>query len=285
MNPSPMRYPGGKYKMYEFVKCLMEYNGDSTYIEPFCGGAAVGMKLLQDDVVKEVIINDYDFAIYALWYSILNKTDELCNLIEEKNVCIDEWYKQREIYSKPNDSEIVDVGFATLFLNRTNRSGIVGKAGPIGGKKQNGKYKIDCRFNKKRIISQIKDIASYRESIQLYNMEAVDFIEKIIPKTRKSFTFFDPPYYNKGVELYVDFYTHGDHENLGRIIKRRLKNRDWIVTYDNVDAVKLIYKNIDRIDFNLRYSLQKKRVGREVLFFSPHLRRIPNEEQYLHISG
>ena len=283
MNPSPLRYPGGKFKMYAFVKSLMEYNGDSTYIEPFCGGSAIAIKLLQDGIANKIIINDYDYAIYALWYSILNNTDEICGLIEDRNVNIKEWQRQKEIYSNPKLSGIAELGFATLFLNRTNRSGIIGKAGPIGGKAQSGNYKIDCRFNKKRLIEQIKHIERYKENIELYNMEAVDFIETIIPKTRKSFTFFDPPYYDKGIELYADFYTPGDHEILGKTIKLRLSNRDWIVTYDNVDAVKLIYKNIDKLCFSLRYSLQEKKMGEEILFFSPHLKRLKNEKDYLQI--
>ncbi|MFP4956960.1 DNA adenine methylase [Bacillus subtilis] len=281
MNPSPFRYPGGKYKLYSFVKELVKINNCSTYIEPFGGGSAISLGLLFDNIVKKVIINDYDYTIYILWYCILYRTDELISLIMEKSITIDEWYIQKSIRENIENHDPLTIAFSTLFLNRTNRSGIIDKAGPIGGYNQSGNYKINCRFNKEQVIKKIIRISDYKNRIILTNYDAMDFIDEVILGTRNSFTFFDPPYYKKGQGLYTNFYNHGDHENLSKAIKQTLKNRKWIVTYDTAAEIKKLYANMSHIRFNLSYTLQSKRSGSEFMFFSKKLQRIEEENKFI----
>lgn len=169
------------------------------------GGAAVALELLFDGVVKKIIINDYDYTIYCFWDSVLHKTDEFIEMVLQVEVSMEEWYKQKAIREKLDNYDSLEIGFSTFFLNRTNRSGIIDKAGPIGGFTQTGDYPIDCRFNKERLVAQIKKIGEKRDSIEVYNLEALDFIDDVILKTRKSFIFFDPPYYGKGSGLYTNF--------------------------------------------------------------------------------
>lgn len=283
MNPSPLRYPGGKHKLYKYVAELVRINNSNTYIEPFCGGAAVALELLFEGVARDIIINDYDYTIFCFWDSILNRTEEFVELVKHVEVNLAEWHRQKEVRENIDAHTPLEIGFSTFFLNRTNRSGIIDKAGPIGGLTQQGDYPIDCRFNKARLISQIRRIADQRDHIQIYNLEALDFIEKVILKKRKAFIFFDPPYYGKGPGLYTNFYTHGDHANLANTILNKLKNRKWIVTYDNVNAIKAMYVKAKSVEFELQYTLQTKRSGSEVLFFAKKTQRPINEREYINI--
>ena len=161
---SPLRYPGGKNKLNKYVNELITIKklNNSIYVEPFCGGAAVALSLLINGHVKNIIINDFDRSIYAFWYSVLNYTNELCELIMNTEINIKEWDQQKEIQDRKNSENLLTLGFSTLFLNRTNRSGII-KAGVIGGKEQKGEYKLDCRFNKADLINKIRLISEYRE--------------------------------------------------------------------------------------------------------------------------
>ncbi len=283
MNPSPLRYPGGKYKLYRYVSELVAENNCSSYIEPFCGGSAVALELLLKGVVKNIIINDYDYTIFCFWDSVINRTSEFIELISETEVTIDEWYKQKEVRDNLDRYNDLQIGFSTFFLNRTNRSGIIDKARPIGGLNQQGNYPIDCRFNKDHLISQIITISKQKKHIKVYNMEALDFIESIILKTKKSFTFFDPPYYNKGPDLYTNFYSHGDHANLANAIQTQLKKRKWIVTYDNANAIKSMYSKSPHIEFKLQYTLQRKCSSSEIMFFSKVTKRPQNEQKLIDI--
>ncbi|WP_457983345.1 DNA adenine methylase [Bacillus paralicheniformis] len=275
-NPSPLRYPGGKSKTYDYVKLLIQVNNCTTYIEPFAGGAGVALKLLFDNSVNKIILNDFDKSIYAFWHSVIYQKEELIRLIETTPITMENWYRLKEIQNQKDTASLLDLGFSTLFLNRTNRSGII-KAGVIGGKNQNGKYSMDCRFPKDKIIEKIERISSYKDRIIIYNFDAIDFIDKIILKTRNSFTFFDPPYFSKGPSLYTNFYSDKDHLELSKKIKNKLRNRKWIVTYDLCDAVRNMYKNLRYIEFYLTYTAQVKTQGQEYMFFSKKI-VLPNEE-------
>ena len=264
---SPLRYPGGKDKTYHYIKYLVQKNNITTYIEPFAGGAAVALRLLLNGDVRKIIINDYDRSIYALWHTILTNHEELIYLIASTEITIDEWYKQKDVQLAKNNVDEITLAFSTLFLNRTNRAGII-KAGVIGGKTQSGKYKLDCRFNKDELIRRIKNIAERADCIEVYNLDAQEFITTVIKQTRKSLTFFDPPYYDKGPDLYTNFYTHENHVQLANTIKTMMKNRYWILTYDIAEQIERMYDGYTPKRYNLNYSISKPTKGQEFIFFS-----------------
>ncbi|MCK0470401.1 DNA adenine methylase [Halalkalibacter sp. APA_J-10(15)] len=188
-------------------------------------------------------------------------------MIYDCEINIEEWYKQKEIQRNKSNSTLLELGFSTLFLNRTNRSGII-KGGVIGGKEQKGYYKLDCRFNKEKLINKINIIASKKDQIELFNEDAIILIDKVIKNTRNSFTFFDPPYFEKGPSLYTNFYSEEDHIDLAKKIKQDLRERTWIVTYDHTHEIKSIYSNLEYIEYSLSYTAQEKTKGIEYMFFS-----------------
>ncbi|VTS36513.1 Site-specific DNA methylase [Streptococcus anginosus] len=281
-NVSPLRYPGGKSQVYDYVKELVETNEVTTYIEPFMGGMGVALRLLLNNDVKKVMVNDFDKAIYAFWYSVLNFTDQLVKKIESTPITIEEWKIQKKIQeNKESCNDLLLLGFSTLFLNRTNRSGII-KAGVIGGLNQNSDYKLDCRFNKKKIVEKIRLIASMKKRIKLYNMDAERFVRLNITKTTNSLTFFDPPYYKKGPGLYTNFYNHTDHLQLSNTIKKHMQNKKWILTYDVADEIFQMYHEYYSEKYYLNYSVTKPSKGIEYIFYSSRV-TIPTETQYLKI--
>lgn len=266
-NLSPLRYPGGKNKTYEYVRHLILQHDIRTYIEPFAGGAAVALRLLINKDVERIIINDYDRSIYSLWNVIKNNPESLIKLIQKTPITMDQWYLQKNIQIEKETADELSLAFSTLFLNRTNFSGII-KAGVLGGKNQNGVNKIDCRFNKNSIIKRIEQIAAFGDRIKVCNYDAKDFIEEEIKHTRKSLTFFDPPYYKRGPELYTDFYTHDDHVELAKAIKTQMRNRFWILTYDIANEIEKLYSKHEYEKYYLNYSVAKPTHGQEFIFFS-----------------
>lgn len=268
---TPLRYPGGKSQLIPFVIELMRTNDlfYGHYAEPFAGGAGIAVKLLLDDYVSRIYLNDYDPAIYALWHSITNETDELCSLLQRTDVTIDEWHRQREIYFSKKKVSTLNKGFATLFLNRTNRSGII-KAGVIGGLEQKSEYALDCRFNKADLVRKIRRIGARREQIVLTNLDATDFISQIVPTSGKNtLVNLDPPYYAKGQDLYTNFYNPEDHAQLAAAIAK-IKRR-WMVTYDDTPEIRKLYSRYPTFTTQLNYSAQIKRSGTELLVLDPKL--------------
>lgn len=280
---SPLRYPGGKNKLAKFLALICEKNNiNGHYVEPYAGGASVALYLLINGYVKEVTINDYDRAIFAFWYTILHDTEKFCRKIKNTAVTVNNWRKFKTIYSNKKNSPLFDLGFATFFLNRTNRSGII-DGGILGGIAQEGKYKIDCRFNKKDLIKRIKLIASHKENIHLCNSDALELIKEtqkndVNPNT---IFYFDPPYYLKGPSLYMNHYKYDDHKIVSEEIQK-IQNARWIVSYDNVYKIKRLYTNIRKKAYSLTHTAYKVRKGKEVLFFSNNL-CIPKVKSPVHI--
>lgn len=279
---SPLRYPGGKAKLISFMKLFYESNNlmGNTYIEPYTGGGAVALSLLIDGYAKNIIINDVDRSIFAFWHSILNNTDEFCKLISDTPINIQTWKNLKELQTQKQSVDLLKLGFSTFYLNRTNRSGII-KAGLIGGVEQSGDWKMDVRFNKNDLIKRIQNIAKYKSKISLYNLDTIELIDLLInnDKFENSFTYFDPPYYSKGKELYVNFYNHQDHVDLFYRIDS-LNDINWLLSYDNNPEIIDLYSDYKKITYNLTYSVEKKYQGSEVIIYSDNL-TLPMKENTL----
>ncbi len=268
---TPLRYPGGKAKIYNTVKEIIKENNLSgkVYVEPFSGGFGLGLKLLINGDIKKVIINDFDRHIYAFWKCVFNHTQKLIQKIENVQINVAEWRNQRNVYNNYLKNSIIDVGFSTLFLNRTNYSGIL-KSGPIGGFGQNGTYKMDCRFNKTELVKLIKTIAKYKDAVEIYNYDVKSLIKKLKNREQELFYNFDPPYVNKGKELYLNSYEEKDHECLKKIVENI--DTEWIMTYDNVELIKTLYSNYTQVEQKLTYSVSSKRKVDELMIFSLNLK-------------
>lgn len=268
---SPLRYPGGKNKLAKFVALICEKNNiNGHYVEPYAGGASVALYLLINDYIKEITINDYDRAIYAFWYAILNHTEKFCKRIINTKISVENWKKFRSIHHNKGKASLFDLGLATFFLNRTSRSGIL-DGGIIGGSSQKSKYKIDCRFNKKELIKRIKLIASRKNKIHLYHLDALQLVKKIQENSNKNtIYYFDPPYYLKGPSLYMNYYENTDHKKVSQEIQQ-IKNSRWIVSYDDNTEIKKLYRNVRKKEYTIMHVASEVKNGQEILFFSDNL--------------
>lgn len=269
-NATPLRYPGGKSRLRPYLEQLICQNRlyDAHYVEPFCGGAAVAIELLLSYVVSTIHINDLDRAVYAFWHQAVNHHDQLCARIEENPCTMDTWYKQKDIYRNKASASLEDLGFATFFLNRTNRSGIL-EAGVIGGKEQAGIWKMNARYNVADLVKRIKAIAAHKSRIHIYNQDAREFLERVQPKLpQRSLVYLDPPYVEKGPGLYLNHFNEKDHRELAVWVRNNL-NRPWLVSYDDHPLIRECYGGSDEFEMNLPYSAYgNARRGTELVYFS-----------------
>lgn len=276
LNYSPLRYPGGKSCLSNFITELSKLNNvnEGVYLELYAGGAGAALNLLLQGTFNRIHINDYDYNVYAMWFSILNHHKAFINRINNAPITIEEWNRQKAIFKEGRKTNIIDLGFATFFLNRTNRSGIIFNAGPIGGINQTGNYKINVRFNKEELIQRIQTIAVRKNDIILTNLDAVQILNEIqghYQELDNLFIYLDPPYYHKGKELYLNNYDHNNHLTLANTV-RSLKNVKWLVSYDNVSEIKKMYSGFSMSTFDLNYTLQTKKIGSELLIFANNLK-------------
>lgn len=273
---SPLRYPGGKGKLAKFVASIIRENhlSDGLYVEAYAGGAAVAWELLLTGVVRRVAINDLSRPIFAFWKAVLEETDNLVRMIADTPVTVDVRATQKRIFANAKQASDLELGFATFFLNRTNRSGIL-NGGMIGGKDQTGKWKLDARYSKDDLIDRIQRIASCRRRISLTNLDAVEFILTYAPAwPDKTLVYLDPPYFQKGRDLYYDFYKVDDHAGVAGAI-RSIPNGNWIVSYDDTGPIHTLYDGAGWLQYTIGYSARSRHRGCEAMFFSDDL-HIPN---------
>lgn len=258
------------------MKLIIEKNDlfDCYYVEPYAGGAAIALDLLFSEYAQKIIINDLDYSIYSFWYSVLYYTEELCEMIRTIPITMDTWNRQKMIHNNVQDHSILEVGFSTFFLNRTNRSGII-EGGVIGGKEQKGKWKMNARYNKEDLIRRIQRISKYRNRIEIHNVDACELINELRNELPKDTLFYiDPPYYLKGKELYQHHYGHGDHIQVRDMLKR-IKEQNWILTYDDTPQIHELYSGFRQTRYSLNYTAQRKRKGTEIMIFDDKI-YVPN---------
>lgn len=275
---SPLRYPGGKGKLAPFMELMIDKLNlrGGTYIEPFAGGAGIALDLLFNNVVNHIVINDYDKAIASFWKAILTENARFVDCLMNTPITIEEWEHQREVLHNTNRYSF-ELGFAAFFLNRTNRSGII-NGGPIGGRAQAGEWKLDVRFNREALAGRIRDIGLRKRDITVYNKDVNSLIVNYVPRFgNRTLIYFDPPYFEKGKQLYMNYFNLADHERIENLIRQHV-TCNWMITYDNAPEIVRIYNGYDIKQYDLNYSVAKKRVASEIIIF-PNGGMWPTEDE------
>lgn len=269
-NFSPLRYPGGKAALTglldQIIK-LKQLHG-SVYVEPYAGGAGAALSLLFLEKVDRIVINDLDPAIFAFWKAATENSDWFAKKVANVPLTVDEWRRQRAIYQDKSRRGTKELGFALFYLNRTNRSGIV-ESWPIGGLDQTGKWKIEARFNRLGLAARIRTLGLYRNRIEVRNEDGISLAREFLGKS-EGLVYLDPPYFGKGKSLYLNHFDEADHEDLAALLNRHAK-ASWLLTYDNVEQIRMLYPRRSIYEFSLSYSAHSARVGSEILIPSDQI--------------
>lgn len=266
---SPLRYPGGKVSFSDFLTDMIDLNNlrDCAYYEPFAGGAGAALTLLRDGIVSELFLNDADARIYAFWHTALNYTDPFVSKLLSIPLTVEEWNRQQAICLRPRRHSLFEVGFAAFYMNRCNRSGVLTGSGPIGGYLQEGKWRLDVRFNREALAERLLNLKQYREQIHISCKDAIMFLKTKLPLGRNRhqvFVYLDPPYVNNGKRLYLNAYEADDHKSLADYLRGQ-KVLTWAMSYDDSDLVRCLYKAYTLFALPVRYTFQNKREVLELI--------------------
>jgi len=270
------RYPGGKAKLSKpIIQKIKEITKDKLihrYMEPFFGGGSICFAALKENVfpdLQTVVANDTDFAIHCIWRTVYHEPKLLVDRIKDFVPSTEAFYtfkKELESCSYTNES-FDSIAFKKIALHQMSYSGLGVKAGgPIGGAKQNSKYDIGCRWSPDSMAKKI-----YKDHALLapYNtyLFATDF-EKVIDTnaTQNTFIYVDPPYFDKGSDLYQFSFSKDDHARLANSLKK--VDSHWLLSYDSCSEIKEMYDwaNIEEVPVN--YTITTARAKSE-LFISP----------------
>lgn len=273
---SPLRYPGGKARLAPFVADLIkrQHPRPTAYAEPFAGGAGAALHLLVAEEVDTIFINDLNPGIAAFWRAVVDRPAEMCEKVLTTPVNLEIWHEARATYESAQGDDVT-LGFATFFLNRCNRSGILG-ARPIGGLDQAGPWKIDARYNREALARRIEVIGGYGARISVSQLDARDFLASLETSqvARDLLVYVDPPYLGQGDDLYLDSLSTDDHQQLAQQLRQ--SDLRWFLTYDADPRIPdQLYPGLPCVEFDIAHTAQIQHIGTEYAVFSRNLTNIP----------
>lgn len=273
---SPLRYPGGKAALAGFFGDIIHTLGieHPKYVEPYAGGVGAGIALLRQGIVDHLVINDIDPAVHAFWQSAVEHNAKLVDRVRSVPLTIDEWQRQRTIYRAGAEQNVIDLGFAFFYLNRTNRSGIL-NAGVIGGQAQTGKYKIDARFNRETLVERLTAIGEVADRITVTDLDGRTIIQQYADD-ETAFMYIDPPYVQAGSQLYLNAFDGRDHKALAAVVNT-VQKAHWLMTYDTAPLIESLYREQFQCRLELTYSARYPGQAEELLVASSPVARVIKE--------
>ncbi len=276
---NPLRYPGSKASFTQTVATFVsacKLNGFEV-VEPFAGSAAVSLELVSKGLCSSAILVEHDPLVYAFWSSVFERTDELCKSIDQLNADLDTWQKMRPLLdvNEAIEANVVELGAACLFFNRTNFSGVL-HAGPIGGYQQKSIYKIDCRFNKPELVRRIKEISKYKSKFKVIFGDALEYLASQ-PECKNRFYYLDPPYFVQGGRLYRKSFEVAEHRKLAEVLRRT--SCPWLLSYDRHPFIDILYEDYSSTDVVLKYSSKVRKTEREFLATNVSIRSVDGKHE------
>lgn len=275
---SPLRYPGGKSRIWEHLAAqytqapLGELDAE-IWFEPFAGGLGAGLKMLQESIIGELWFCEANRGLGALWGELVANPTALIDTVSSlpERMSLDVYQEALAVLAAPDSYPQLQVAVAALVVNRCSRSGMVTPTtGPIGGKQQDGKYRVGDRWNLPRTISTLEKLAPLTRYMRFVGPDGISALAGL-PNSgfaEEVFVFADPPYVGAGQRLYQ----HGLDESGHRALADALHDLDethWVLAYDEAPLVRELYEGLHIQEYTLHHTANRSKSGAELLIYGP----------------
>lgn len=261
-NKSPIRYPGGKTRACKIIDKIINdhfnLSNIDTIISPFFGGGSFEF-YMQNKYGLKLIVNDKFTPLYNFWNQIKIDKNKLCEELRKiTNISKEDFMNYRKTIMTLNDN-ILDQAIQYFIINRCSFNGST----LSGGFSEEASKK---RYTPSSITKiELLDFSN----IDIYNKDFYDFINQSENDENKTIIFLDPPYYlEKKSKLYGnngDMHEDFNHQLLFELI---ITKKNWIITYNNCDYIKDLYKDFIIIDVDWTYSMNKTKISSEIIIIS-----------------
>lgn len=269
-----LRYPGGKRKLAPvIVKALeLRYAPGMEYREPFVGGGSIAVAFARAQPFAPIWINDLDAGIAAMWQAALWCPERLLAHVNAFTPSVDAFFTFKALLAESrdhalcglSDDEIAYLGFCKIAIHQISYSGLGTKSGgPLGGIEQKSAYPIDCRWSPVHIQRQIE-----RVRLDFANRDVIISnlgYEKLIDKEGSALLYLDPPYYEKGQDLYQHSFVLAEHKRLAE--RLRTCRQTWVLSYDDAPEIRELYAwaNVETVEVGYSITASKDRTSGERL--------------------
>lgn len=195
---SPFRYPGGKTWLVPYARLwLRRLRAPAReLVEPFAGGAIVGLTAAFESLARRVVLIEMDSDVAAVWKTILGEHGEwLAGRIAGFSLSpqsVRQVFHSRALTLK-------DKAFLTILRNRVQRGGILAPGAGLMKYGENGKG-LTSRWYPETLRRRILDIVQICEKIRFIHGDGLKYLEKSANRKGTAF-FIDPPYVVAGRRL------------------------------------------------------------------------------------
>jgi DNA adenine methylase len=246
-----IRYPGSKSYLNKKILPFLEklkISEDTTYVEPFAGSFAIGLKYLANHPeIKNVWINDKNYAVAYMWQSIKDDLSGLQKLLYKVKPSSQLFYQyKQEILNHTLDrQDITNIGFRKIALHRWSYSGY-GEflTAPQGGKRQTSQYKINMIWNPNRIYHKLRRVNKVLRNRNV-KITHVNFKTVLSQIKTNDIIYLDPPQFHQK-KIYQLNITQEDHSRL-LLLLNKLQSQ-WILSYDVCPEVYQMYSSWAKIN-------------------------------------
>ncbi len=231
---SPFRYPGGKSWLVPTIGLWLQSKETKPqgFVEPFAGGAIVGLNVAYWQLADAVILVELDSDVAAVWNTIINGDAKgLADRILGFELNSDTL--EAQLNEAPCTA--LDRAFRTILRNRTNRSGILAPGAGLLNHGENGRG-IKSRWYPDTLWRRVLDVAELRPRITFIEGDGLHFLGQCEKRDNVVF-FIDPPYVVGHKQAGKRLYRHStvDHEALFDLMSRL--EGDFVATYSNDDTI------------------------------------------------
>lgn len=252
MSRSPLRYPGGKTRACKVLEKIFLQHFDLTQftklISPFFGGGSFEL-YLQDKYNLSIIANDKFTPVYNFWSTCKTNKQQLVNQLLTQLGTSKETFTnlRRQVLDQPQ----FESSWMFFVINRCSFSGAT----------LSGGFSLEAS-NKRFTRSSIDRISKLDlTNFEMYNLDFKEFLEL----QQDGLVFLDPPYYLDTPKLYGnkgDLHESFNHQELYECLKDK---KNWVMTYNNCEYIKDLYKDFIIIETSWSYGMNKSKESSEIV--------------------
>lgn len=268
---SPLRYPGGKARLADYLAHVLESQSGQmdpeVWFEPFAGGLGAGLTLLDRGQVDYLWFCEANPGLAAFWRMVVDDADGLASRIEQVIPDLDTYGRAQEALASPALVDDGDLAMAAFLVNRCSRSGMVApKVGPIGGRSQTGRWGVGARYNATALAERVRRLGRISHRMRFLSNDGLAALSSLKDSGIEDevVVFADPPYVRQGGRLYDHGFTPQQHWSLAQALNDSPAR--WLLTYDAEPLIlEDLYPNRRVVRFDATYTAATTRVGQEYL--------------------
>jgi DNA adenine methylase len=236
---SPFRYPGGKTWLIPRIRQWFASmpTKQAELIEPFAGGASVGLAAAFEQLAGHVTLVERDEQVAAVWQTILEGD---ASWLAQKIVSFDLTLASVKQLLNKADLTQQEQALQTIIKNRVNRGGILAPGAGLLKEGENGKG-LASRWYPETLSKRILAIAALKKHIRFIQGDGLAVLQEYAQREDTVY-FIDPPYTAGSKKAGSRLYTYSEiaHEQLFAIASTLRGN--FLMTYDDDERISQLAK-------------------------------------------